>query len=69
MHQITLHDQKPTNGHREVLDQSQINENQSEGQQDHRTIVGNLHKTTPNYQEFSGHERSATDLTPSVTGL
>ena len=46
MYQIPLYDQHATNGRREVLDQSQVNKNQSEGQQDHRTIIGNLHKTT-----------------------
>ena len=46
----------------EVLDQSQANENQSEGQQDHQ-------QTTENHREFSGHEWSATILTLGVTGV
>ena len=54
-------------GRGEVLDQSQVNKNQSEGQQDHHIIVGDGHKTTQNHQEFSGREWLATGLTLGVT--
>ena len=62
MHQIPLHDQL-------VLHQSQVSSFRSEGQQDHRTMVSNLNKTTKDQQEFSSREWSATGLTPSVTGV
>ena len=48
----------------EVLDQSQVNENQSEGQQDHRTIIGNPHKTTQNHRETTENLAVMSDQQP-----